>query len=875
MSARVWLVVWIIAGASTGATAAPHAAAPATPVRFERNDGQTDPRVRFVSRDPHFTLFLTDEALVMSLAGDGGRVSSVRITFEGARSSPRIEGVGNVSGTTSYFRGHDPSAWRTGIAGYPSVRYTGVYRDVDLIVYGRERQVEYDFVVAPRANPAVIRLHVDGGTPSIEEGGDLRIATASGTVTLSRPNIYQDGPGGRRRIDGGYVRLATRDIGFRIGRYDRSLPLVIDPVLAYSTYLGGSDWDFASDLRADAAGNAYVCGYTASLDFPTTDGQTVSGGSYDAFVAKVRPNGTLAWATYLGGSGFENCETLAVDPDGSVYAVGGTTSTNFPVAGGLQASLHGTDDGFLTKLNSAGSQLLYSSYLGGSGSEGIGAVTIDRSGAAYVAGITTSTNFPVVNAARPQYGGGVFDGFVAKVTPAGDALQFSTYLGGSDVDEPSAIALSPRGEVYVGGMTMSSDFPVVTPVQGQYHGLFDGFLSKLSADGSRVLYSTYLGTSGWDSVLDLKALDDETLLVAGYAGFGFPVTPGVFGAFFHGSRDAFVSRLSADGQRFIFSTYFGGGHDDGAVRVDVDPAGHVWIVGSTDSTDLPMKNPLQDTYGDDGCCQDAFVAELSADATQLLFSTYLGGTDIDSGTGLGVDGMGNVYVGGQTASSNFPTVEPIIAAPAGPRDAFVARIVVNHPPTADAGPAQQVNADATCRASVTLDGGGSSDPDGDRLSYAWSGGFGSATGVKPTISAGVGTQTITLTVSDGDGGTASDTVQISVINTVPTTISQLTATPSTLTPPDHRMVDVTIAALVAPACGTTATCQIVSVSSNETANGAGDGNTSTDWAITGPLSLQLRAERSGTGSGRIYTIVVRCTDSFGNSSTKSVAVTVS
>jgi PKD domain/Beta-propeller repeat len=875
MTVRAWVVASIVAGASTGVAAASDGGAPATPVRFERNDGQTDPRVRFVSRDPHFTLFLTDDAFVMALAGDNGRRSSVRITFEGARRSPRIEGAGNAIGTTSYLRGHDPAAWRTGIAGYPSVRYTAVYRGVDLVLYGRERQVEYDFVVAPRVNPAVIRLHVDGGTPSIEEGGDLRIATASGTVTLSRPNIYQDAPDGRHRIDGGYVRLAKRDIGFRIGRYDRSLPLVIDPVLAYSTYLGGSDWDFASDLRADSAGNAYVCGYTASLDFPTTIGQTVSGGSYDAFVAKVRPNGTLAWATYLGGSGFENCQTLAVDSEGFVYAAGGTTSADFPVVGGARAALNGNDDGFLAKLDPAGSQILYSSYLGGSGSDGIAALTIDPFGAAYVAGTTTSTDFPLVNAARPQYGGGVFDGFVAKVTPAGDALQFSSYMGGSDVDEPSAIALSPGGEVYVGGMTMSSDFPVVAPMQAQYHGLFDGFLFKLSADGSTVLYATYLGTSGWDSVLDLKALDDQTLLVAGYAGFGFPVTPGVFGPFVHGSRDAFVSRLSADGQQFIFSTYFGGNHDDGATRVDVDPAGHVWIVGSTDSTDLPMRNPLQGTYGDDGCCQDAFVAELSADAKQLLFSTFLGGTDIDSGTGLGIDGLGNVYVGGQTASLNFPTVEPIIAAPAGPRDAFLARIVVNRAPTANAGPDQQVNADGACRASVTLDGRGSSDPDGDPLSYAWSGGFGSATGVTPTISASVGTETIVLTVSDGNGGAASDAVQIAVNNTVPPIIDQLTATPSTLTPPDHRIVDVTIAALAAPACGTTATCQIVSVSSNETANGTGDGNTSTDWVITGLLTLQLRAERSGTGSGRIYTIVVRCTDSAGNSSTKNVTVTVS
>jgi hypothetical protein len=873
MNARVWLAASISVCVSTSAAAAPHAAAPATPLRFERNQGQTDRRVRFVSRNPRFTLFLTDTALVVSLPRSHDTLSSVRMTFEGARPTAAIEGVGDVTGLNNYFRGHDSSAWQGGVKGYGSVRYTGIYRGIDLVLYGRERHVEYDFIVAPRANPALIRLRIDGGAPSVDDSGDLRIATGAGIVTLSRPVVYQDGPRGRHRIDGGYVRLSRRDVGFRIGRYDRSLPLVIDPVLAYSTYLGGSDWDFASDLTVDAAGNAYVCGYTASLNFPTTIGQTLYGGSYDAFVAKLRPDGTLAWATYLGGSGFDNCGTLAVDAQGFVYTAGGTTSPDFPVHGGVQSTLNGTDDGFIAKLTPDGSTIVYSSYLGGSGSDGVAAVAIDRSGAAYVTGVTTAGDFPLVAPIRSQYGGGFTDAFVAKVTAAGDELEFSTLMGGNDSDEPSSIALGPGGDIFVGGMTRSSDFPVVAPLQPQYHGLFDGFLFKLSPDASTVLYSTYLGTPDFDAVGDLKPFDDGTLLVAGYAGFGFPVTPGVFGPYTHGRTDAFVSRLSADGARFVFSTYFGGNGDDGA-NVDVDPAGHLWIAGNTTSTNLPLNNALQPANGDGGWYQDAYVAELSSDATELLFSTYLGGSDIDSGIGFGVDGLGNVYLAGQTASTDFPTVDPILGAASGPRDAFVARIVMNHAPVADAGPDQIASADATCRASVTLDGSGSTDPDGDRLTYAWSGAFGAATGVTPAISAAVGTQTIALSVSDGDGGTASDAMQLTVNNTVPPAVTDLAATPSTLTPPDHRMVDVTIAALVAPACGTTATCQIVSVSSNEPANAEGDGNTDPDWVIADPLHLQLRAERSGTGSGRVYTIDVRCTDSARNSTMKSVIVTV-
>lgn len=876
MSGRVWLAAVLVAGASTGVAASPQKAVPSAPLRFERNVGQTHPDVRFVSRDRDLTLFLTERALVMSLDGAGSRSSRVRLAFDGARPPSRIDGIGAAATASNYFRGPDRSDWHVGVEAFTSVRYTALYRGVDLVVYGRDRQVEYDFIVAPGANPSAIRLHVDGGETSIVGSGDLRIATASGSVTLSRPVIYQDGPAGRDRVEGGYRRLSNGDVGLSIGGYDRSRPLVIDPVLAYSTYLGGSDWDATSDLRVDAAGNAYVCGYTASLNFPATGPQTAFGGSYDAFVAKLTPDGVLAWSTYLGGSGFDICQHLAIAVDGSIFAAGFTASPNFPVVGGFQSALHGSGNGFITKLDPSGSAIVYSTYLGGSGSDDIQAVTVDASGAAYIAGTATSTDFPVVNAVRPQYGGGFFDAFVAKVAPAGDALLFATYIGGNDADTGTSIAVGPRGEIWVGGVTPSTDFPVIAPMQPQNRGSLDGYILELSADGSTILYSSYLGTASIDSVTSLKALDDGTVLVSGYAGFGLPVTPGVFGAFYHGGfSDAFVGRLSADGQRFVFLSYLGGSGTDAATRVDVDPAGHVWISGHTDSTNLPISNPVQGSNADGGCCQDVFVAEFSADARQLLFSSYLGGSDIDSNLGLGLDGLGNVYVAGVTASPDFPTVNAIDATLSGPRDAFVAHLVVNHAPLADAGPDVTASGDATCHASVRLDGSGSSDPDGDGLSYSWTGVFGTATGVRPMISAAVGTQTITLKISDGDGGTASDSVRVTVNNTVPPSIDRLTATPSELDPPDHRMVDVSMTPFVTPACGTTAACQILSVSSNESANATGDGNTSTDWAITGPLTVQLRAERSGSGSGRVYTVTVRCTDSAGNSSTKTVTVTVS
>jgi hypothetical protein len=856
----------------------PHLGTTGLPLRFERNDGQTDSRVRFLARDRSFTLFLTNDALTLSLAAGGQKRSAVRIAFTNANDPAEVIGIGDVVGRSNYLTGRDAHAWHTSVPSYAKVQYHGLYPNIDLVVYGQDRALEYDFVVAPKARPEVIRLLISGGDVTIDDHGSLQIATASGSVSFSPPHVYQDGDRGRREIAGAYRAIGAHEVGFAIGSYDESRPLVIDPVLAYSTYLGGQDWDLANDLKADAAGNAYLCGYTASADFPTTTGQTVSGGGYDAFIAKIRPDGSLDYASYLGGSGFDAANALALDASGAVFVTGGTTSSDFPVVGALQSTYGGGPggDAFLTKLDPTGSSLVYSTYLGGSGSDGGNGIAIDTAGRAFLAGVTNSLDFPLAAPLQVQYGGGFLDVFVARITAAGNALEYSTYLGGSESDEAPTIALGQAGEIYVGGITMSSDYPVVSAIQPQFHGgVFDGFITKLTSDGSAVIYSTYLGTSEFDYVGGLTVDVDGTLLVTGNTGFGFPTTAGAYQQAFGGyGHDAFLSRLSADGQQFVFSTYFGGNRDDGGIRVATDPAGHIWIVGNTDSPNLPLASPVQAAYGGGIGVQDAFVAEFSANGSQLLFSTYLGGSDIDSGLGLGVDGLGNVQVAGQTASTDFPTVQAIQTTYAAPRDAFVARIVMNHAPTAVADPDQSVVGDASCRAIVRLDGTQSSDPDGDPLAYTWTGSFGTVAGSNPEVTLATGTQAITLIVGDGDGGTSSDTVQVSVRNSVPPSITSVTSTPSALAPPKHQMVPVSVAAAVTPACGTTASCQIVAVSSNEAVNGLGDGDTAPDWIVTGPLTLQLRAERGGSGPGRVYTILVQCTDSAANSSTRAVTVRV-
>lgn len=491
----------------------------------------------------------------------------------------------------------------------------------------------------------------------------------------------------------------------------------------------------------------------------------------------------------------------------------------------------------------------------------------------YVVGSTNSADFPLVAPLQSRFAGGFTDVFISRITADGSALLYSTYLGGSQSDEPSALALGAAGEIYVTGGTYSSDFPLASALQSQLSGTEDGFVTKLQPDGSALMFSTYLGGAGFDRINGANTDRDGSLLLTGFTQGGFPTTPGSYSPFYRqGYSDAFVSRLSPDGQRIVFSTYFGGSDMDGGVRITTDSADSIWIAGGTSSSDVPMVQPVQNTYRDGG--QDALIWRFSADGSRLLFSTYLGGTDLDSALALDIDGAGNVYVIGETESLDFPTVQAWQPTKAGSREAFVASILMNHAPVASAGPDQSVPADSQCTGTVQLDGTGSSDPDGDALTYTWSGAFGTASGPAPRLTLATGTHVITLTVADGQGGTASDTVNVTVMDTTPPSITGLEATPATLTPPNHELIPISVGVELAPACDATAACRIVAISSNEPDNGTGDGDTSPDWIVTSSFSAQLRAERAGSGSGRIYTLTVECTDAAGNSSTRTVAVTV-
>ncbi len=664
-------------------------------VSFEENRGQTDRRVRYLARHGGATVFLAnDEAAFVlrapeshdSAAGEKpspGRAKShaVRMKFEGANPRAEVSGERELSGRVNYFRGNDPSKWRTNVRTYGAVRYRGLYEGVDLVYYGNERgEMEYDLVVAPGADPSRISLKIEGAKSlEVDAAGDLVINTPAGEMRQRKPTVYQEVNGARREVAGGYVAEPDGSVRFALGEYDRSAPLVIDPVLEYSTYLGGSKYEEGHSIAVDPAGNAYVTGLTRSFDFPTVNPvQGTRGGSSDdftgsdAFVTKLNAAGNaLVYSTYLGGSNYDNGFAIAVDSAGNAYVTGATASSDFPTANPMQStnnSFFGT--AFVAKLNAAGNALVYSTYLGGGHVDRGSGIAVDSAGNAYVTGGTVSSNFPTVNPAQgTMHGSG--DAFVAKLNAAGSALIYSTYLGGGGEDAGSGIAVDAAGNAYVTGTTRSFDFPTVNPIQSTNSSNFGtAFVAKLNAAGSAFVYATYLG--GHDETLGFGIAVDAAgnAYVTGLTlASDFPTVHPIQTD--RVDSDAFVTKLNAAGSAFIYSTYLGGGVGDVGTGIAVNPAGEVYVTGYTNSPNFPTVNPVQSTTKG---TEDAFLTKLNAAGSAFVYSTYLGGDDGDEGHGIAVDSAGDAYVMGITRSLDFPTVNPIQGTHGGGgQDAFVTK----------------------------------------------------------------------------------------------------------------------------------------------------------------------------------------------------------
>ncbi len=674
---------------------------------FEENRGQIDDEVKFLARGAGYTVFLTATEAVFVLrnaecglrnensvnpsASTGEPCSEtnpkseirnqqskvLRMKLEGANPRPAVSGQNELEGKVNYFVGSDPAKWRTEIPTFGRVRYEELYQGVGMVYYGNQRQLEYDFVVAPGADYKQIALKFEGADGmALEAGtGDLLLRVGDETVRQQRPVVYQEVNGERQEIESGYALKGAGRVEFAVGQYDASKPLVIDPVLAYSTYLGGGNVDQGNGIAVDSAGNAYVAGNTASTNFPTANAvQGTFAGTDDAFVTKLNANGSaLLYSTYLGGSNLDQGYGIAVDSAGNAYVTGQTTSTNFPTANAVQGTNAGGDaDAFVTKLNANGSALVYSTYLGGSDFDYGNGIGVDSAGNACVTGFTSSTNFPTANAVQGTNAGGDGDAFVTKLNATGSARLYSTYLGGSNYDGGHDIAVDSAGNAHVTGFTQSANFPTANAVQGtpglNVGILGDAFVTKLNASGSALLYSTYLGGSSGDQGNGIAVDSAGNAYVTGAtASTDFPTTNAVQGTNAGGDADAFVTKLNANGSARLYSTYLGGSNFDAGNGIAVDSAGNAYVTGVTDSTDLPPVNAVQGTYG--GGTRDAFVTKLNATGSVRLYSTYIGGSLIDRGFGIAVDSTGNAYVTGTTQSTNFP-VTPSSFQPTGGSPGF-------------------------------------------------------------------------------------------------------------------------------------------------------------------------------------------------------------
>jgi hypothetical protein len=674
------------------------------PVVFEQNVGQHDSHILFRTPGvgPSLQLTRRGEAVFalserINLPGSRGQASriakkahprtaqpsalAVRIGLVGGNPAPSAKGLNPLPGKSNYFVGQDPSQWRTFIPHFERVRFREIYPGVDMVYYGKNQQLEFDFEVAAGADPRAIRLTVSGARKlELNVLGNLVIRTGQGPLVLHRPIAYQPGNGARKEVEAEFMLHDEAEFSFRVGAYDTGKPLVIDPVLSYSTLFNASP----TAIAADSSGNTYLTGWSSSL--PATPGsfQNSASGLADAFVAKLDPSGaTLLFATYLGGAENDFGQSIQVDNAGNVYIAGQTQSSNLPLAGAFQTALLGESDAFLAKFSADGSQLLYATYYGGTGDDMAQALAVDSSGRAYVTGWTSSVNFPTSAGAFQSMGGGP-SAFAAKFDPtsSGSASRvYATYLGGNADDYGYGIAVDSSGAAYVCGLAHSTNFPIVNAFQATCRDCAtggDAFVLKLNPAGTALAYSTFLGGVGSDRALAIQVDSSGHAFVAGYtAAATFPVTPGAFQTAKKNGSDGFVAKLAPNGSSLVYSTFLGGSEDDSVNALALDAAGNAFLAGQTYSPDFPLKDPLQRQFGGGDCgydgwyyhyfipCSDVAVPQMNAAGSALLFSTFIGASDAaEMGFGIALDASDNAYVTGG-AAPGFPVTPGALQTTSG------------------------------------------------------------------------------------------------------------------------------------------------------------------------------------------------------------------
>jgi uncharacterized repeat protein (TIGR01451 family) len=684
------------------------------PIYFIPNEGQVEGPAKFYIQGKDKTVYFTPEGVTYALSygakpsfdknpiprqvpdTNESRRWAVKMDFIGARQDVVPEGLEETGGVISYFRGK-PEDWHAGLPSYVKIIYRDLWPGIDLVYRGDIDKLKYEFIVHPGADPGVIRMALSGAKKAwVDEAGRLEIETPAGRFADETPTAYQDIDG--RRVDVPMAfKLENSDsivysYSFSISDYVKTCDLVLDPAtIVYCGFIGGSSDEAISGLVLDKAGYVYVTGFTLSgqSTFPVTVGPdlTFNGSYHDAFVAKVNPSGmALVYCGYIGGTGLDIANAIAVDTSGNVYIAGTTlmSQPDFPVVVGPDLTFNGSYDGFIAKVNYAGTALVYCGYIGGSGLDSCEAIAVDGTGNAYVTGFTESTpsSFPVLAGPDLTYNGGTYDGFVAKVNAGGTGLVYCGYIGGAGRDEGSGLAVDGSGNAYITGRAGSaeSSFPVKVGPDLTYNGgTYDAFAAKINAGGTALVYCGYVGGSGEDIGNDIAVDAEGNAFIAGQTDSNAPSFPVKGGPDLtqNGGSDAFISKINPDGTALIYCGYIGGSENDYGNAIALDPMRNAYIVGAASSTEstFPVRGGPGLVFKGGGT--DAFIAEVSADGAILAYCGYIGGGDQDKANAVAVDEARNVFIGGSTYStqSTFPVaVGPDLTFNGGSVDAFVAKI---------------------------------------------------------------------------------------------------------------------------------------------------------------------------------------------------------
>jgi hypothetical protein len=713
-------------GVAAGAHDRIRASYAALPLAFEANQGQTEPQVKYVARGNGYRLFLTSKEAIMALPArrrtsevldmmmnkrrgpaavkamlkkralrteHESSTAVVRMNLLGANSHATLSAEDLQPGRVNYILGNDPSKWRSNVSLYGRVNYHNIYPGVDLAFYGAGKQLEFDYAVNPGADPAPIALGFNGADNiRTDQAGNLVLATSAGPMELHKPVAYQLKNGARELVEARFVLKSKNEVAFELGSYDHNRELVIDPTVTYSTYFGGDFADYGISIAVDAAGNSYVAGATDSETIPAQGGGTVSpdnngslSGAFDGFVTKIDATGACVFTTFFGGANDDFPGGIAVDSQG-IYVAGTTDSSDFPVTLGaaqtafMGGAANGNNDAFALKLTLDGTTLTWGTFIGGSDSDSGQGIAIDASHNVYVVGETFSTNLGgAPGGVHNLPNGGALnlglnnlddDGYIVKLQSDGSAYLLVSYLGGSNGDLATGVAVNSTGNIYVSGETISIDLPVTNGSDCGTDGncnansstpFDDAFVVSIKADLSNYNYVTYYGGSGIDDAFAIAADASGNAFVTGAtASSDFPTAGTPFQNAIAGAQNAFLVELNSAGTA-SYSTYFGGDGSDTGLGVALDGSDNVYLTGQTTSSSasFPLLNATQATGSG---ASDAFVSVLSLSQGQLLFSTFLGGGgDEDQFEGsIGVDSAENIYVTGDTDSGNgstavFPT----------------------------------------------------------------------------------------------------------------------------------------------------------------------------------------------------------------------------